>query len=111
MTLEEVANFHPEDGMVLANTTSVGMKPKIDLTPIPKVCFLFHLPNIRDHCITLNRQESCLYSPFVEEFRNDETTDTVEHMGADQILQFSNVAASFKTLLRSFRCHLHAKRH
>ncbi|KAK4751251.1 hypothetical protein SAY87_004733 [Trapa incisa] len=36
LTLEEVADFHPEDGMVLANTTSVGMKPKIDLTPIPK---------------------------------------------------------------------------
>lgn len=49
MTLAEVENFHPEEGMVLANTTSVGMKPKIDLTPISKVCltyfssyFLFH---------------------------------------------------------------------
>lgn len=49
MTLDEVENFHPEEGMVLANTTSVGMKPKIDLTPISKVCltyfssyFLFH---------------------------------------------------------------------
>ncbi|GAV64203.1 DHquinase_I domain-containing protein/Shikimate_DH domain-containing protein/Shikimate_dh_N domain-containing protein [Cephalotus follicularis] len=36
MTLEEVENFHPQEGMVLANTTSVGMKPKIDLTPLPK---------------------------------------------------------------------------
>ena len=49
ITLAEVDNFHPEEGMVLANTTSVGMKPKIDLTPISKVCltyfssyFLFH---------------------------------------------------------------------
>lgn len=38
MTLAEVDNFHPEEGMVLANTTSVGMKPKIDETPISKVC-------------------------------------------------------------------------
>ncbi|KAJ0080614.1 hypothetical protein Patl1_23432 [Pistacia atlantica] len=36
MTLEEVEHFHPEEGMVLANTTSVGMKPKIDETPLPK---------------------------------------------------------------------------
>ncbi|XP_057960560.1 bifunctional 3-dehydroquinate dehydratase/shikimate dehydrogenase, chloroplastic-like [Malania oleifera] len=36
MTLSEVENFHPEEGMVLANTTSVGMKPKIDETPISK---------------------------------------------------------------------------
>lgn len=39
MTLAEVENFHPEEGMVLANTTSVGMKPKIDETPMAKVCF------------------------------------------------------------------------
>ncbi|XP_020204569.1 bifunctional 3-dehydroquinate dehydratase/shikimate dehydrogenase, chloroplastic isoform X1 [Cajanus cajan] len=36
MTLSEVESFHPEEGMVLANTTSVGMKPNIDQTPIPK---------------------------------------------------------------------------
>ncbi|KAI4301862.1 hypothetical protein L6164_035100 [Bauhinia variegata] len=36
LTLNEVENFHPEEGMVLANTTSVGMKPKIDETPMPK---------------------------------------------------------------------------
>ncbi|XP_027353231.1 bifunctional 3-dehydroquinate dehydratase/shikimate dehydrogenase, chloroplastic-like [Abrus precatorius] len=36
MTLNEVENFHPEEGMVLANTTSLGMKPHIDQTPIPK---------------------------------------------------------------------------
>lgn len=34
MTLSEVDNFHPEEGMVLANTTSVGMKPRFDDTPI-----------------------------------------------------------------------------
>lgn len=37
MTLEEVENFHPEKGMILANTTSVGMKPNVDDTPISKV--------------------------------------------------------------------------
>ncbi|GMP40547.1 hypothetical protein CsSME_00010957 [Camellia sinensis var. sinensis] len=36
LTLEEVNDFHPEEGMILANTTSVGMKPNIDLTPISK---------------------------------------------------------------------------
>ncbi|PON85561.1 hypothetical protein TorRG33x02_187100, partial [Trema orientale] len=29
-------NFYPKDGMILANTTFVGMKPRIDDTPIPK---------------------------------------------------------------------------
>ncbi|KAK4802446.1 hypothetical protein SAY86_000649 [Trapa natans] len=36
LTLEEVQEFHPEEGMVLANTTSVGMKPKINETPLAK---------------------------------------------------------------------------
>uniref|UniRef100_A0A2N9IYC3 Uncharacterized protein n=1 Tax=Fagus sylvatica TaxID=28930 RepID=A0A2N9IYC3_FAGSY len=36
ITLAELENFHPEDGMILANTTSVGMKPKIENTPLPK---------------------------------------------------------------------------
>ncbi|GAB2228905.1 hypothetical protein Droror1_Dr00023039 [Drosera rotundifolia] len=36
LRLEEVQNFHPEDGMILANCTSVGMKPNIDLTPLNK---------------------------------------------------------------------------
>ncbi|KAK4803497.1 hypothetical protein SAY86_003314 [Trapa natans] len=36
LTLEEVQNFHPEEGMVLANATSVGMKPKIEETPLAK---------------------------------------------------------------------------
>uniref|UniRef100_A0A7N0TGI3 Shikimate dehydrogenase n=1 Tax=Kalanchoe fedtschenkoi TaxID=63787 RepID=A0A7N0TGI3_KALFE len=34
--LSELEHFHPEEGMVLANTTSVGMKPNIDVTPLPK---------------------------------------------------------------------------
>ncbi|XVF42543.1 hypothetical protein PTKIN_Ptkin01aG0371900 [Pterospermum kingtungense] len=36
MPLAEVENFHPEEGMVLANATAVGMKPNTDQTPIPK---------------------------------------------------------------------------
>lgn len=36
ITLEELKDFHPEEGMILANTTSVGMKPRIDDTPLPK---------------------------------------------------------------------------
>lgn len=39
ITLAELEDFHPEEGMILANTTSVGMKPRIDDTPLPKVCF------------------------------------------------------------------------
>uniref|UniRef100_A0A7N0TG59 shikimate dehydrogenase (NADP(+)) n=1 Tax=Kalanchoe fedtschenkoi TaxID=63787 RepID=A0A7N0TG59_KALFE len=34
--LHEVADFHPEEGMILANATSVGMKPDVHVTPIPK---------------------------------------------------------------------------
>ncbi|KAM3752850.1 hypothetical protein ACB098_03G049200 [Castanea mollissima] len=36
ISLAELENFHPEEGMILANTTSVGMKPKIENTPLPK---------------------------------------------------------------------------
>ncbi|XP_062084611.1 bifunctional 3-dehydroquinate dehydratase/shikimate dehydrogenase, chloroplastic-like isoform X2 [Humulus lupulus] len=36
ITLAELENFHPEDDMILANATSVGMKPMIDDTLIPK---------------------------------------------------------------------------
>lgn len=42
LTLAELNDFHPEEGMILVNTTSVGMKPQIDETPISKVC-LFNL--------------------------------------------------------------------
>ncbi|XP_043720623.1 bifunctional 3-dehydroquinate dehydratase/shikimate dehydrogenase, chloroplastic-like [Telopea speciosissima] len=36
ISLVELEDFHPENGMILANTTSIGMQPKVDLTPIPK---------------------------------------------------------------------------
>ncbi|WZY96241.1 hypothetical protein YC2023_068570 [Brassica napus] len=36
VSLADLENFHPEDGMVLANTTSVGMQPNVDETPISK---------------------------------------------------------------------------
>ncbi|CAK9145507.1 unnamed protein product [Ilex paraguariensis] len=36
LSLNELLNFHPEDGMVLANTTAIGMHPKVDETPISK---------------------------------------------------------------------------
>ncbi|KAM0954297.1 putative shikimate dehydrogenase, 3-dehydroquinate dehydratase [Dioscorea sansibarensis] len=36
LTLAELENFRPEDGMILANTTSIGMHPKVDESPIPK---------------------------------------------------------------------------
>lgn len=37
LSLTDLDNFHPEDGMVLANTTSMGMQPNVDETPISKV--------------------------------------------------------------------------
>lgn len=37
ITLSELENFHPEEGMILANATSVGMEPKIDESLVPKV--------------------------------------------------------------------------
>lgn len=41
LTLNDLDNYHPEDGMILANTTSIGMQPKVDETPISKVCYLY----------------------------------------------------------------------
>lgn len=38
LRLAELATFHPEEGMILANATSLGMYPNVDGTPIPKVC-------------------------------------------------------------------------
>lgn len=38
LSLADLENFHPEDGMILANTTSIGMQPKVEETPVPKVC-------------------------------------------------------------------------
>lgn len=40
LSLTDLDNFHPEDGMVLANTTSMGMQPNVDETPISKVTTL-----------------------------------------------------------------------
>lgn len=37
LALKDLDNFHPEDGMVLANTTSMGMQPNVNETPISKV--------------------------------------------------------------------------
>ncbi|KAL9353477.1 hypothetical protein Peur_056157 [Populus x canadensis] len=36
ITLADLENFHPEDGMILANTTSIGMQPKVNETPVSK---------------------------------------------------------------------------
>jgi 3-dehydroquinate dehydratase/shikimate dehydrogenase len=37
IALAKLKDFHPEEGMILANTTSVGMKPRIEDTPLAKV--------------------------------------------------------------------------
>ncbi|GAB4835886.1 hypothetical protein Ancab_000805 [Ancistrocladus abbreviatus] len=36
LPLAALRDFHPEEGMILVNTTSVGMKPNVDVSPIPK---------------------------------------------------------------------------
>ncbi|XP_022639302.1 bifunctional 3-dehydroquinate dehydratase/shikimate dehydrogenase, chloroplastic isoform X2 [Vigna radiata var. radiata] len=36
LPLADLDNFHSEDGMILANTSSIGMIPKVDETPISK---------------------------------------------------------------------------
>ncbi|KAJ1265581.1 hypothetical protein BS78_08G086800 [Paspalum vaginatum] len=36
LTLSELENYHPEDGTILANATSVGMHPNVDETPLSK---------------------------------------------------------------------------
>jgi 3-dehydroquinate dehydratase / shikimate dehydrogenase len=38
LRLADLATFHPEEGMILANATSLGMYPNVDGTPISKVC-------------------------------------------------------------------------
>lgn len=40
LRLAELETFRPEEGMILANATSLGMYPNVDGTPIPKVSFL-----------------------------------------------------------------------
>ncbi|EFJ08617.1 hypothetical protein SELMODRAFT_269650 [Selaginella moellendorffii] len=36
ISLETLSSFQPENGMILANSTSVGMQPNVQDTPIPK---------------------------------------------------------------------------
>ncbi|MBA0880333.1 hypothetical protein Goshw_008741 [Gossypium schwendimanii] len=36
LTLAELNDFCPEEGMILVNTTPVGMEPRIEETPVPK---------------------------------------------------------------------------
>ncbi|XP_010486142.1 PREDICTED: bifunctional 3-dehydroquinate dehydratase/shikimate dehydrogenase, chloroplastic isoform X2 [Camelina sativa] len=36
ISLADIDDFHQEDGMILVNTTSMGMQPNVDLTPISK---------------------------------------------------------------------------
>ncbi|KAL9148340.1 hypothetical protein ABFS82_12G034800 [Erythranthe guttata] len=36
LSLADLESFHPESGMILANTTSIGMQPKIEETPVPQ---------------------------------------------------------------------------
>ncbi|KAL9363969.1 hypothetical protein Peur_041842 [Populus x canadensis] len=43
VSLADLDNFHPEYGMILANTTSIGMQPKVDETPISKKILLLHI--------------------------------------------------------------------
>jgi len=60
ITLADLENFHPEDGMILANTTSIGMQPKVNETPVSKVslpsCCFFLCQLL---CISLN--EKCTF--------------------------------------------------
>ncbi|CAN6329281.1 unnamed protein product [Urochloa humidicola] len=36
LTLAELENYHPEEGMILANTTAIGMHPNVNETPLSK---------------------------------------------------------------------------
>ncbi|XP_009624049.1 bifunctional 3-dehydroquinate dehydratase/shikimate dehydrogenase, chloroplastic-like isoform X3 [Nicotiana tabacum] len=42
LSLDELSNFHPETDMILANTTSIGMQPKVDDTPISKEALRYY---------------------------------------------------------------------
>ncbi|XP_062083319.1 bifunctional 3-dehydroquinate dehydratase/shikimate dehydrogenase, chloroplastic-like [Humulus lupulus] len=52
MSLYEVDNFHPEEEMILANATSVGMKPGYDDTPISK-------ESLKHYCLVFD----AIYTP------------------------------------------------
>ncbi|KAG8048861.1 hypothetical protein GUJ93_ZPchr0009g1255 [Zizania palustris] len=36
LSLAELENYHPEEGMILANTTAIGMHPNVNETPLSK---------------------------------------------------------------------------
>ncbi|MQL73780.1 hypothetical protein Taro_006130 [Colocasia esculenta] len=38
LPLAALDSFHPEEGMILANSTSIGMQPNINGTPLLKLC-------------------------------------------------------------------------
>ncbi|XP_029128182.1 bifunctional 3-dehydroquinate dehydratase/shikimate dehydrogenase, chloroplastic isoform X1 [Cajanus cajan] len=42
LALADLGNYHPEDDMILANTTSIGMQPKVDETPISKSALKYY---------------------------------------------------------------------
>ncbi|RLM91319.1 hypothetical protein C2845_PM08G14250 [Panicum miliaceum] len=42
LRLTDLETFRPEEGMILANATSLGMQPNIDGTPIPKKALSFY---------------------------------------------------------------------
>lgn len=42
VSLAELDSFHPEDGMILANTTSVGMQPNFEETPVSKEALRYY---------------------------------------------------------------------
>ncbi|KAJ4768208.1 Shikimate dehydrogenase (NADP(+)) [Rhynchospora pubera] len=42
LRLSDLATFHPEEGMILANATALGMYPNVDGTPIPKEALRFY---------------------------------------------------------------------
>ncbi|KAF7837165.1 DnaJ-like subfamily B member 12 isoform A [Senna tora] len=42
LALSDLNNYHPEDAMILANATSIGMQPKVDETPISKHALKFY---------------------------------------------------------------------
>lgn len=42
LRLQDLETFRPEEGMILANATSLGMYPNVDGTPIPKKALNFY---------------------------------------------------------------------
>ncbi|KAK6784446.1 hypothetical protein RDI58_017901 [Solanum bulbocastanum] len=48
LSLHNLSDFHPENDMILANTTSIGMQPKVDDTLISKSAQLMKGNNLED---------------------------------------------------------------